>query len=493
MRAKLTSPAEERMFGHAHHHEHSHGHNGADGEKRSVALWSVLAALLLTGTKVVVGLWTGSLGILAEALHSGLDLAATVVTLWAVQAAGRPADSEHNYGHGKIENISALFQTLLLFVTCTWIIWEAIARLFLRAEVHVDANVWAFIVVAMSIVVDLSRSRALMRVARKYHSQALEADALHFTTDIWSSLVVLVGLLGVVAAHRFGIPWLAKTDAVAALGVAGVVVWASFQLGRKSIRDLLDTVPQHYREEIGALALVEGVREVRQVRVRRSGPEVFVDLALVVDAAESLERSHDTADRAEAAIRSRFPKADIVVHVEPAGAPSPGQEMLATARRMAARQEASAHNLYVYDDDGRLTLDLHLEMAEDLALDKAHQRASRFEEDMLASVPGLEKVVTHIEPAGELGTATGGAEPNEVARVRECLMRFPELTRRGVTPRELQARRAHGELAVSFHCTLPGAMSVKEAHAFTERIEHHLRTEIPELGRVTVHTEPDRE
>ena len=219
------------MRGHHHHlHEGEPLLALPDSEKRSVALYSVLAALLLTGTKIAVGLWTGSLGIMAEALHSGLDLAAALVTLWAVRVSGRPADAEHAYGHGKIENLSALFETVLLLGTCVWIIWEAVARLFFHAPVHVDANLWAFLVVILSIIVDYSRSRALMRVAKKYESQALEADALHFSTDIWSSLVVLVGLLGVLAAHELDIAWLAKADAVAALGVAAVVAWISLQL-----------------------------------------------------------------------------------------------------------------------------------------------------------------------------------------------------------------------------------------------------------------------
>jgi cation diffusion facilitator family transporter len=475
---------------HDHHHDHHHPPAGGDGEKKSVALWSVIAAVLLTGTKIAVGVWTGSLGIVAEALHSGLDLVAAAVTLWAVQVSGRPADSEHSYGHGKIENLSALFETLLLFATCAWILWEAVVRLFFRAEAHVDANIWAFLVVILSIVIDFTRSRALMRVAKKYQSQALEADALHFATDIWSSAVVLFGLVGVVAAHEFDIPWLAKADAVAALGVAIVVVGASVRLGRKSIQDLLDAIPESLRQEVAQLARLEEVREVRQVRVRRSGPELFVDLVLAVDAAESLERSHDTADRVEKAIKGKFPHSDVVVHVEPAGATTPSQSMMATARRIAARQDTTAHNMHLYEEDGGLTLELHLEMDDALTLDQAHHRASRFEQDMMADLAGLAKVVTHIEPAGELGTESGAANPGEIEQIRECLAAYPEFAELCVCPRELQVRRARGELSVTFHCTLAAGISVRDAHAFTERVERYLRRQIPNLGRIIVHTEP---
>ena len=475
-----------------HHHLHggAQGNPEADGEKRAVALFSVVAALLLTGTKVAVGLWTGSLGIVAEALHSGLDLAAAVVTLWAVRVSSRPADAEHAYGHGKIENLSALFETLLLLGTCAWIIREAIERLFFRAPIHVDANLWAFLVVVLSIVVDYSRSRALMRVAKKYESQALEADALHFSTDIWSSLVVLLGLLGVLAAHELNVPWLAKADAVAALGVAAVVVWISLQLGRKSVDDLLDSVPPELGRRIAAAAKVTDVREVRQVRVRRSGPGLFVDLVLVLDPGESLERSHEIADRAETAIKTQFARADVVVHVEPG--PMSTEDLAATARRLASRHGSSAHDIRVFEEDGRWTMELHLEMVESLPLGEAHRRASELESGLLAAVPSLAKVITHIEPDGERSTVRN-ADPAEVERIRACVLRFPELVQLGIHAHDLSVRRAGKELAISFHCTLAAATPIKDAHAFTERIEQHLRTHIPNLGHVTVHTEPPGE
>ena len=253
----------------------------ADREKHRAALSSVLAAIFLTLVKLVVGLLTGSLGILAEVAHSGLDLVAAAVTLFAVRVSGRPADREHTYGHGKVENLSALFETLLLLVTCVWIIYEAIQRLFFE-EVVVEVTIWAFLVMFVSIVIDFSRSRMLSRVAKKYDSQALEADALHFSTDIWSSSVVIAGLTLVVISDWLGIPWLAKADAVAAMGVAGIVIWVSLQLGRRTVMALLDGVPASERDAVLRAVRVPGVIEVRQVRVRRSGPEAFADVRLTV-------------------------------------------------------------------------------------------------------------------------------------------------------------------------------------------------------------------
>jgi len=290
----------------------------AEREKRLVAASSVAAAVLLTGMKVVVGLQTGSIGILSEAAHSLLDLVAAAVTLWAVRASARPADRDHPYGHGKIENFSALFETGLLLATCVWIAYEAIKRL-LFENVHVEATIWSFAIMFVSIVVDISRSRALSRAAKKHRSQALEADALHFSTDVWSSSVVIVGLLAVVASEAFGIPWLARADAVAALGVAGIAVLISLRLGKKSVDDLLDAVPPDLLSQVAAAAQVEGVREVSQVRVRRSGPDVFADATLEVDRGLSLEAAHELTERAEQAIRLAVPGSDVVVHTHPAG------------------------------------------------------------------------------------------------------------------------------------------------------------------------------
>jgi cation diffusion facilitator family transporter len=471
-----------------HDHDHFHVGLGQGGsEKNRVALVSVLAALLLTGTKITVGLWTGSLGILAEALHSALDLAAALVTLWAVRVSGRPADREHSYGHGKIENMSALFETVLLLGTCFWIIKEGVDRLFFHTTVHVDANVWSFVVVILSIVVDFSRSRALLRVAKKYDSQALEADALHFSTDIWSSLVVLLGLGGVWAGHQFGAPALAKADAIAALGVALVVVFVSLKLGRKAVNDLLDTVPPEMAARIASVAMVGGVREVRQVRVRRSGPETFVDLTLVVDRAESLEQSHEIACAAEAAIKRDLPRADVVVHVEPEE--GSGEDLIAMARRIASSHNTAAHNLLVYEEDGRLVLELHLEMNGDLPLSRAHQIATEVDQDLRQGSPRLARVAVHIEPAGRADARTL-ARAEDTAQIRAALLRTTEFAERGVVPESIEIRRCGSEFALSFRCTLPATTSIKEAHDFTEKIERSLRSQIPSLGRVMIRTEP---
>ncbi len=323
----------------------------ANREKQLVGLSSVVAAIVLTAFKLIVGLMTGSLGILSEAAHSGLDLVAALMTLFAVQVSGRPADREHTYGHGKVENLSALFETLLLLLTCVWIVYEAVKRLFFE-PVEVDASIWAFVVMGLSIVIDVTRSSALARVAKKYDSQALEADALHFSTDVWSSSVVILGLILVRLSSVLKLPWLAEADAVTAMGVAGIVVYVSVQLGRRTIAELLDAVPPGTQEQVAkAVAAVPGVVKVEQVRVRKSGPEGFADINATVNRALAFENAHDIANQIERAVRRVMPGAEVVVHLDPVAADH--EEAVTTVRLAAARHGLGAHGIRIYDFAGR--------------------------------------------------------------------------------------------------------------------------------------------
>ncbi|OGV95914.1 cation transporter [Microgenomates group bacterium RBG_16_45_19] len=289
----------------------------ANHEKKIAAQSSVLAAIFLTIMKLIIGLVTGSLGILSEALHSALDLFAAGVTYFAVYFAGKPADDEHPYGHGKIENISALFEMMLLLVTCIWIVYEAIQRLFFKSVI-IESSIWSFIVMAIAIVIDVSRSKMLSRVARKHNSQALEADALHFSTDIWSSTVVICGLFLVFLSDKLHIPWLVKADSIAAIGVAGIVIYISFQLGRQAITNLIDEVsPALVIQITHAAKEVPLVIKVLEVRARHSGPKTYVDVTIALQNGTPLEKAHQVAEQVEGAVQTAVPKSSVMVHVDP--------------------------------------------------------------------------------------------------------------------------------------------------------------------------------
>ncbi len=291
----------------------------AHQEKTAAALSSVVAAVGLTAFKVVVGVTTNSLGILAEAAHSALDLAAALMTLFAVRVADKPADREHHFGHGKVESVSALFETLLLLATSVWIIFEASRRLRIP-ETHVDVSVWAFVVMGTSIVVDVSRSRMLKAAAVKHRSQALEADALHFSTDVWSSSVVIVGLVFVLVASRFpSLVWLEKADSIAALAVAVIVAHISAEMGWRAIRALLDAAPMsgEYERVVAEVGAMPGISGVHHLRIRSAGAGWFVDMHVTMDGALSLAESHAATEQVEELVHGILPTSDVTVHVEP--------------------------------------------------------------------------------------------------------------------------------------------------------------------------------
>jgi cation diffusion facilitator family transporter len=467
----------------------------AGREKRLVALSSVVAAVFLTAIKLAVGLMTGSLGILSEAAHSGLDLVAAGVTFLAVRVSDRPADREHTYGHGKVENLSALFETLLLLGTCVWIIYEAVQRLFFK-HVEVESSGWAFVVMGVSIVVDVTRSRALMKAARKYNSQALEADALHFSTDVYSSAVVILGLILVLASDYLRQPWLARADAAAALGVAGIVIYISAQLGRRTVAALLDAVPGETHDRvIQAVSAVPGVLKVERVRLRHSGADAFADLTVQVERAAALERAHAIASSAETAVHAVLPGADVVVHVEPVRAAA--EDLTTSVRLLAARHGMGAHSIRSFDTTRRargrhgVGVELHLEVSDRLSVDEAHQHVTAFEDELKRSRPEVREVVTHIEPVGDTAAAVGQhARADEANRVREALRDWQAEDGAHCHPHAVTVRRVGDELAVSLHCKMAGDTPLADAHVVSEQVEQALRRRLPDLGRIVIHIEP---
>lgn len=280
-------------------------------EKKNVALGSVIAAVFITTFKLIIGLMTGSLGILSEALHSGLDMVAAVITFFSVRVSDKPADKEHNYGHGKVENLSALFETILLLFTCFWIISEAIHRL-TSGRTEIEVSVWSYVVVLSSIFIDFTRSRALSKVAKKHNSQALEADALHFSTDIWSSTVVLFGLI----AYQF-LGWVVA-DSIAALFVACIVLYVSFQLGKKSIDVLLDKSPKDTTAVV--MQILESYPEIKyfhSLKARTAGADTFIKFNVHFNPELSLSQVHELCDRIESDIQSRIKRSEVYIHAEP--------------------------------------------------------------------------------------------------------------------------------------------------------------------------------
>lgn len=449
-------------------------------EKRRVAMTSVFAAVLLTTMKLVVGLWTGSLGILSEALHSALDLLAALITFFAVRVADKPPDSDHQFGHGKIENLSALVETVLLLATCGWILYEAYARLTGDA-VHVDVNVWAFAVVIISIFVDIGRSRALMRVARKYNSQALEADALHFSTDIYSSLVVLIGLISVLV----GFP---EADAIAAAIVAGIVIWISIRLARKTIDGLMDHAPEGLRESVEHTVLdVDGVESIRVLRLRASGAEVFINLVIGVQRTTFFDQVHGIVDRVEDAVRAAVPRCDVIVHAEPV---TGVRERLTDKVEWLVRQSGlTAHNVCILWVDERYVVDFDIEFPEGTSFLRAHELASEVEQRVRLQLPNVSAVHVHLEEesVGVLDARdVTTVESSLVGRIGQRISGEPSL----LSLRRLTCLATPEGLRIDATLALPGELSLRDMHAVVDRVEREIKAIDARITEVFIHAEP---
>jgi cation diffusion facilitator family transporter len=463
-------------------------------EKQSAAASSVAAGVFLTGIKLAMGLLTGSLGILAEAAHSGLDLVAAGITLLAVRVSDRPADESHLYGHGKVENLSALAETALLLITCFWIFYEAIRRL-VFVKVEVDPSWWAFLTMFVSIAVDFSRSRMLARVARKYNSQALEADALHFSTDIWSSAVVIVGLALVLYGKATGAePVFLRADAAAAMIVALIVVFVSLKLGRRTIDALVDRAPVGLAERYtSALTAVDGVLRVSRMRVRNVGSQIFVDLNVDVPRHLSFEESHDVTRRARDAVCGISPDADVIVHADPV---AENEGMLERIQGAAVSAQASVHNITTHITQRGVWIDLDLEVDPSLSLEIAHRQATELEARLRAALDAgdtpapVADVHVHIEPRGEMleaGTEIPAAEALQYRNRIEALC--GELKHcRGC--QDVEVHLTKGRVYLSLHLIIDSDRPVAEVHIIAEELENRLRLEFPQLGRVVIHTEP---
>jgi len=462
---------------------------GADAGKQKVrvALTSVVAAVGLTVTKGVVGWQTGSLGILSEALHSGLDLVAALITFFAVRVADRPADQDHHYGHWKIENLSALVETGLLLVTCLWIINEALERLFWK-QVEIEPSWIAFGVMAGSIVVDVSRSRALARTAKATGSQALEADALHFETDVWGSLTVIVGLAGVWAGQRWGITWLFLADALAAILVAAIVLVMSGRLGKRSVDALLDRAPLDLTERIrAAIKSVPDVQGPVRLRMRQAGPRLFVDAAVSIERGASLEGAHAVMDRVEEHIRDVAPDASVVIHAEPLRT---ADESLGDAIRLVvSRHAAGAHDIFIHEADGKPRVDLHLEAPGDLSLTEAHDLTERIEADLRREIPRLGRVYIHVDPMREDHAMRVGVD-TDARRVAERLRTLARTIPGIHDCRNISVRQVEGRTWITCDCTMDGSLSLNEAHELGLELMRLARRQIPGVERVSVHAEP---
>jgi cation diffusion facilitator family transporter len=456
-------------------------------EKRNVALLSMTAAAVMTLLKLVVGLMSGSLGVLSDAAHSGLDMIGAALTFFSVRVSDKPADEGHTYGHGKIENLSSFSEVILMAVSSGWIIWEAVKRMFFR-PVELHHSIWPVLVVLMSIAVDFWRSRQLYAVAKRTGSPALATDAFHFSSDIWSSVAVLGGLCMSWLGMRLGIGLLRYADPLAAVVISLMILRMTLKLGNDAVAVLLDEIPAETRQQlVREVEQVPGVLAVEQVRVRKAGAEYFADLTLALPRRYTFEHTGDLVQAATDAVHRALPEADVVIHTVPRQARA--ESIFDKVRAVAASNNVSIHELSVQSHRGRLRVELHVELDEKLSLLKAHTFVSAMEDEILRETPEIDAVLTHIE-----SEQTTIEQPDETdaedRKIRHAFRRvarhFPEI----VDVHDISVGRSGEHIHLTCHCTLPDDLTMKKVHLVITALENRFKLDCPEVYRVTIHPEP---
>lgn len=451
--------------------------------KEKVAIGSMAASGALTLAKLAVGLMTGSLAILSEAAHSALDFAATVITYYAVRISGRPADEDHQYGHGKFESIAALAETALLFLLSGIIIWEGGKRL-IGGEVHaVESNIWAFGVMIVSIVVDFFRARALKKVANETASQALAADALHFSSDMWSSLAALAGLVAIALGYPIA-------DSIAAIVIAVLICVAGWRLGKHNIDTLTDIAPPGVAEEMAAIARkIPDVVSIPRLRVRQVGPQTFADVEAAVSRTLPFDRVNALKDEIAKAILDKFPDAEVNVITEARA--HDDESIMEQIMVIARNQGCAVHHVTVHQLENRLSVSLDLEVDGILSLGEAHEIASRLESAIRAELGGENvEVETHIEPMQMDGMKGADAPPalrEELAKALQGLVK-PDAIISNV--HSVRVRETPRGLVVNFHCYAEPNESVEAVHRAVDELERSFLAARPEVHRAIGHAEP---
>ncbi len=460
-------------------------HNSLFMTPEAVSVLSVIAVMSLTSLKLGVGIFTQSLSLISGALDSMLDLVAMFVISLTVKVTRRPADYEYPYGRGKVENFSAFIVSLLPMLTSMWIFYEAVQRLFFR-EISVEVNVWAFLVTGVSIVVSFIFSRLLSRAARIYGNQVFEAGALNFIADIWSSIIVAVGLSLTYLSQLWGLETLSFSDAVAAMVIAGLVIHASLKISRDAVNVLLDRAPKGVAEQLNkVICTVKGVEECKRIRVRRSGNKYFVDATIFLDPSLSLARASRVASEVEKRILKVLPGADVVIDTDPYKFP---RRVIDHIRALAMEEGFSIHGLTVRNVNGKLHVDAHLEVPSDVSVEEASKLADRFEEVVKDNISNVEDVNVHLEALEyEVDILSETMVSEELIRkIKEAVesfeVKFPKY--------DVEAKNYDGESNIYLTIYVDGSMPLGRAYEISSRLEDHIIRSIPSIEDIIIDVEP---
>ncbi len=456
-------------------------------EKTAVALTSALAALLMTLLKLATGLVTGSLGMLSDAAHSGLDLIGAALTFLSVRVSDKPADEDHPYGHAKVENLSAFVETFLMIGSSIWISYEAVHRILVH-DVAIHYSSWPLAVLALSMAVDFWRSHQLHAVARRTGSDALEADAVHFASDIWSSAAVFAGLSISWLGAQWRVGFLRYADSVTALLVSILILHMSWRLARRTTGALLDSIPIEMRRRVLAeVQHIDGVLGVDQARMRRAGTSYFADLTLSLSRQLTFKHTEQLVEEASAAVRRVLPGADVVIGT--IARESDTESIFDRVRAVALRNNVVLHDVAVQRFGTKLAIEQHIEVNEQLPLREAHQFVRRIEDEIRHDLPQVDRVLTHIE--SEPATIE---QPFSLARdrameehLRSVAGTLPEI----LDVHDVVVSRVGERVLLSCHCTMPDELAMQHVHEVITTLEARFKSDCPEVSRVMIHPEPE--
>jgi len=449
-------------------------------EKKAVAIYSIMAAIFLITAKTAIGLWTGSLAILTDAVHSLLDLGASIITYFSVRISDKPSDREHHFGHGKVESLGALLQILFLLGACVGIILRAVDKIQSHSA-EINLNIWAFVVILLSITIDFNRVRALRRVAKKYSSQALAADALHFSADIYVSAVVLLGLVAI----KLGFP---AADPIAAIAVSLFIISTAIRLARRAVDVLLDRAPAETEEIIRqTVRNFPEILDITKLRLRSDGRMTFAEMSLNVDRALTFGRADDLAARLQKALQDRLPAVDATFTLIPASAES--EKTADAIRYIVSSFGLTLHHLIISETNEGPFASMHIELPGEITLDEAHSRAGEISARLHKEIPTLKKAVIHTEPSGTDDSCSHKGISNLDFlrdRVKTIVESFP-----GVADcHNIVLTPLTQGLALSADMRMDGTVTLEQTHQMSEKVEKKLREEITELTSITIHLEP---
>lgn len=454
--------------------------------KISVAKTSLWAAVFITLIKVIAAYFSGSLAVLSEVFHSAIDILACVMTILFIKFSSKPPDKDHHYGHEKAESFSALFQVLILFATSSYIVYEAINRLFLGKQVDLNIGLWTIGILLLTIFIDYKRSRALMKVAKETKSQALEADALHFSSDILTSSIVIISLL----LSYFEISY--ESDAIGAIVVSFIIFALGYKLGRKAFNSLMDKVPEGLSEKIlKETKQVKGVEKVSTYRVRSTGSRIFIDMTILVSRIIPFSRVHEITDAVERKIHDISPNTDIIIHAEPVETES--ETINDKIKMIVSEFGLRSHDIFSHKIDDEIFTELHVEIASTNNMVEAHDMVTEIEEKIKEKISVISHVKIHIDEPGDMVFETEDITYRSGEIIREANNILEDVDEVNEYY-DIKVIRTSGKIRVSLNCKFNTELTFDEVHDLVtlleSRIYLNLKDRFPGISNVIIHAEP---